>query len=433
MVERECYTQHDAIENSTFAYPRKPITVFHRSKFMPSFHRHTPDYRLPDNATTRLLAASDALAYHRTLPGYAPTPLYTLPGLADRLGIGALYVKDEAPRFGLNAFKGLGASYAIYELLSHNPDLDTFCTATDGNHGRAVAWAARQAGKQAVVYVPQHTQPARIAAIEGEGARVIHLADDYDTACRIAERTAAANGWQLVQDVASPGYERIPALIMAGYLTHFGPGPTPALPVREGESPTPNPSPKGGASPTALGAGEGEWPEVGPAVDLVLLQVGVGSWAGAGAWFYQHHYGSDRPQLVTVEPTAAAGLLASLRAGERTMPDGDYQTIMAGLNCGLPSLSGWEILRHTVDAALAVEAAYAERTMRMLYHPTGSDPRIVAGESGAAGLAGLLALLEDPACAELRAELGIGTDSRVLVFNTEGATDPAGFARATAL
>jgi diaminopropionate ammonia-lyase len=395
---------------------------------MTSCHRHDPDNCLPDNATTRLLADSHALAYHRTLPGYAPTPLYALPGLAERLGIGALYVKDEAPRFGLNAFKGLGASYAIAELLRVNPDLETFCTATDGNHGRAVAWAARLAGKQAVVYVPQHTQPARIAAIEGEGAQVIHLAEDYDTACRIAEQTAQENGWQLVQDVAWPGYEYVPALIMAGYLTHFGPTPNPSAP-----HPTPpEGGSRGGAFHTNFDTGKGEWPEVGPAVDVVFLQVGVGSWAGAGAWFYQQHYGADRPQLVAVEPVAAAGFLASLRAGERTVPDGDYQTIMAGLNCGLPSLGGWEILRHTVDAALAIEDAYAERAMRMLYRPIGDDPRIVAGESGAAGLAGLLALLEDPACAELRAVLGVGAGTRVLVFNTEGATDPEGFARIVA-
>ena len=413
---------------------------------MPVYFLNQPSRHPPDNATTRLLARSDAPAYHRTLPGYAPTPLYTLPRLAERLGIAALYLKDEAPRFGLNAFKGLGASYAIHELLRENPDLETFCTATDGNHGRAVAWAARLAGKQAVVYVPHHTQPARIAAIEGEGAQVVHLPEDYDTACRIAERAAAENGWQLVQDVAWPGYERIPALIMAGYLTHFGPlpaerrqagtptsqRPTPA-PVRLRPGGLPREGDGGGAFLTTLNAGDEEWPEVRPVVDLVLLQVGVGSWAGAGAWFYQHHYGADRPLLVTVEPTAAAGFLASLRAGERTTPDGDYQTIMAGLNCGLPSLSGWEILRHTVDAALAVEDAYAERAMRLLYHPTGDDPRITAGESGAAGLAGLLALLEDPACAELRAALGVGAGSRVLVYNTEGATDPAGFARVTAL
>lgn len=188
---------------------------------MMDYYRNAPSGRLPDNATTRLLARHDARAFHAALPGYAPTPLYALPGLASRLGIGALYVKDEAPRFGLNAFKGLGASYAIHELLRSDPAIETFCTATDGNHGRAVAWAARLAEKRAVVYVPEHTQPARIAAIESEGAQVIHLAEDYDTACRIAERTAAEKGWQLVQDVAWAGYERIPALIMAGYLTHF--------------------------------------------------------------------------------------------------------------------------------------------------------------------------------------------------------------------
>ena len=366
---------------------------------MSDYFINQPSNEIPTGSTTELLRTSRSLAYHAALPFYQSAPLVSLPHLAQSLGVGQIYVKDEAFRFGLNAFKGLGVSYAVHQLLESRPELATFCTATDGNHGRAVAWAARLANKKSQVFVPQDTTAHRIAAIEREGGTVTRVSGNYDQACAAAELASRQVGWQLVQDTAWSGYEEIPGQIMAGYLTHFQELETTLHPL---------PSPK---------------------VDLVFLQAGVGSWAGAAVWYYLHRYGRQRPKLVIVEPSEAAGILASFRAGRRVSPVGSYQTIMAGLNCGIPSLIGWDILQNGTDATLGIGDEYAKQAMRALFYPTGTDARVVAGESGAAGLAGLLALLTEPKLLALKAELQLSEKSAVLLFNTEGATDPDRFAQ----
>lgn len=358
---------------------------------------NTPTNQLPDSPTSRTLKESRAAAYHRTLPEYQPTPLVSLPGLAARHGVGAMFIKDESYRFGLNAFKALGASYAIHRLIQEHPQVETFCTATDGNHGRAVAWSARLAGKKARVFVPQDTSPARIAAIEQEGATVVQVDGNYDHTCSIAERQSLNMGWQLVQDTAWRGYEHIPALIMAGYLTHF----------QELEN-----------SLHSL-------PQ--PGIDLVFLQAGVGSWAASAVWYYLNRYDRQRPKLVLVEPTASDGLLESFKQGQRAFPTGSQHTIMAGLNCGIPSLTAWEILKSGVDAAMRVEDSFAEEAIRQLYYPQEHDPQVISGESGAGGLAGFLALMSDPHYHSLRQALGISPQTRILFYSTEGATDPHNF------
>lgn len=367
-------------------------------------------------------AHDDALRFHQALPGYAPTPLVPLPNLASALGLASLHVKDESQRFGLGAFKGLGASYAVYRYVARalqqrtGQHLDpatflqggasalpplTFCTATDGNHGRAVAWTARQLGQKAVIFVPSNTVPARIAAIAGEGAEVVVVDGTYDDTVRRAAADADRHGWQVISDTAYPGYMEIPAWIMEGYTTLF----------READQQL-----------AALGAAS---------PDVVLLQAGVGGLLCAGT-LHLHGQLGPAPRMVCVEPTDADCLLESALDdhGQPREAKGSQQSIMAGLNCGLPSLLAWPIVRSAVDAFLAVDDVWAERAMQRLYRPLSGDPSVVSGESGAAGLAGLLALCTEPTLIEGRARLSLqGHTAHVLLISTEGATDPAGFHR----
>lgn len=364
-----------------------------------SFYINRPDFILPGNTTVSILKEKDALGFHRSLEEYQPTPLIPLPDLAQQLGVGMVYAKDESKRFGLNAFKGLGASFAIHQIIQENPQVEVFCTATDGNHGKAVAWAAKKFGKKSVVFVPSDTTLNRIKAIEKEGATVIQLNKNYDDTCAHAEEASKLNNWELVQDTAWEGYETIPALIMAGYLTHF----------REMENEV-----------HTLGL---------PEVDVVFLQVGVGSWAGAAAFYYMQRYGSQSPLLVTVEPEGSSGLLDSFKKQERTIPENPAHTIMAGLSCGIPSISGWSLLKNAVSIAVSIPDERATESMRLLYHPKGKDQRVISGESGAAGFAGLLAILQDSRFEPVKKHLRLGPQSRILVFNTEGDTDQERFKR----
>jgi diaminopropionate ammonia-lyase len=262
------------------------------------YYIHKPSNQLPDTLTTGMLKRSNALPFHQSLEVYEPTPLLQLPALANQYGVGEIYVKDESHRFGLNAFKGLGPSYAIHEILKEKPGIKVFCTATDGNHGRAVAWAARQSGKEAVVFVPEDAAPARIKAIEQEGARVQKIEANYDQTCKHARRESKKEGWQLVQDTAWEGYEEIPAMIMAGYLTHF-----------QELEPKLHPSHQ-------------------PGIDLVFLQAGVGSWAASAIWYYLNRYGEKRPKMVVVEPAQSDGILESFKQGRRTAPKGSLHSMM---------------------------------------------------------------------------------------------------------
>lgn len=363
------------------------------------FYIHHPTNQLPDTLTNRILKKSDARSFHQSLPVYQATPLLKLPALANRYGVKNIYVKDESHRFGLNAFKALGPSYAIHEILQKEPEVKVFCTATDGNHGRAVAWAAKQSGKEAMVFVPMDTTQPRIAAIEQEGARVEKLDAHYDQTCAHAREESKKNGWQLVQDTAWEGYEEIPALIMAGYLTHF----------QELESSV-HTLPK-------------------PAADVVFLQAGVGSWAASAVWYYLNRYGSNRPKIVVVEPAESDGILESFKQGRRVEPRGNLHSMMAGLNCGIPSSTAWEILQYGIDAVMRIEDIFSARAMRELFKPVNKDPEIEAGESGAAGLGGFIALLTDSRFEKLRTALELGENASVLFYNTEGATDPENFRR----
>jgi len=383
------------------------------------FHKTSP--RWSDDIAGSF-SAGDIVSLHRSLPGYRPTPSIQMPRLAKKLGVAGLWVKDESHRFDLNAFKVMGASYAIYRFLKQEWEKEssqpfdigrivdagpggpwakryTFCTATDGNHGRAVAWTSKRLFQKAVIYVPQGTAPARIENIRKENARVEIIDGAYDDAVKKVAEDAEANGWQVISDTAYPGYTTIPKYIMAGYTTMF----------KEME--------------------QDVHAKDKPAVDIVILQGGVGSFAAAAAWYYVNRYGDGRPKLVVVEPTEAACLKASIETdtGDVTTCEGSFETIMAGLNCGTPSIAAWPFIRDSLDLFVAVTDDFAIEAMRRYYLPAGDDPRIVSGESGAAGLAALLALLRNDNLAGARDAVGLGPSSRILVFNTEGATDPDHF------
>jgi len=364
---------------------------------MKEFYLNYPDNNLKKNITNTILLNSDSLSYHKTLVEYSPTPLYSLKNLSKKLGIKEIYVKDESKRFGLNAFKGLGASFAIHKLLLKNPDISTFCTATDGNHGRAVAWAATRHKKKSVIFVPKETSKERIKAIANHGAEVIQLNMNYEDSCKHASKISAKNHWQLVQDTSWENYEEIPAYIMSGYITH----------LREMENTVNN-----------LDT---------PNIDVVFLQAGVGSWPASCIWYYINRYNKNRPKLVLVEPDNSSGLLQSLLSNQRITPSDNIDTIMAGLNCGIPSKSGWEIIKSGCDAALTISDEDTKKAMKTFFYPYKDDKRIISGESGAAGLGGLIKCLDNNRFDALKEHIGLDSSSRVLVFSTEGDTDKDSF------
>lgn len=341
-------------------------------------------------------------------PGYAPTPLVALPGLARSLGVAELHYKDEGGRFGLGSFKALGGAYAVARVIlaraaaagregtmeallaGRLADIAaglTVCCATDGNHGRSVAWGAQRFGAACVIFIHATVSEGRRAAIAAYGAEVRRTAGNYDDSVREAEATARREGWVVVSDTSYPGYTDIPRDVMQGY----------ELMAAEAFEALPAP-------PTH-----------------VFLQTGVGGMAAAVAAQAVRRWGAARPMIVLADPDRSACWLDSLRAGRPVAVEGDLDTLMAGLACGEVSLLAWEILRDHADAVMAIPDAAAVAMMRRLARPGPEDPSLVAGESAVAGLAALeLALADTPA----RAALGLDASSRVLVFGTEGDTDP---------
>lgn len=319
---------------------------------------------------------SDVRAFHAALPGYQPTPLVDLPVLAAELGVGRLLVKDESARLGLPAFKILGASWACRQVVRRQPGA-VLVTATDGNHGRAVARTAAQLGTTAVVFVPAILPEETLALISDEGATVHRVDGDYDAAVSTATAYAESTpGCALVQDMAWPGYEAVPGWIVAGYETLLDE-------VDEA---------------------------VGDGPDLVVVPVGVGSLAQAVVTHYRRA-GARRPRILSVEPDGAACLLASLTAGRPvTVPTGD--TVMAGLNCGTVSSAAWPILAAGTDAAGSVSDDAARRASADL-----QAHGVASGPCGSATLAGLRSAIDWPAG---RVSLGLHPEATVVLLSTEG-------------
>jgi len=380
------------------------------------FRKHPPRW---DDVISAAFKDPEIFAVHQSIPEYHPTPLVALPALARRVGVKQILIKDEAHRFGLNAFKALGATYAIYRFINHElaargappvfpsdfyrsakvipPDTFTFCTATDGNHGRGVAWAARKLKQRAVIYMPANTVAARINNIKAEGAEVIIVDGTYDDAVTTATEQAGKHGWQIISDTSWPGYADIPRWIMAGYTTMF-------REIDQQQTP-------------------------GTTINLVFVQAGVGALAAAAAWYYNQGQGRATPQLVSVEPTDADCLLESIRSpdGHPRQSRGAQNSIMAGLNCGTPSPIAWPLICSGFDMFIAVPDEFSMRAMQSFYLPEADDPRIISGESGAAGLAALLALREDDSLNIARSALHLSSDTTILLLNTEGDTDPVHF------
>lgn len=357
--------------------------------------------------------------FHRSFPEYSVTPLAELSCLAASLGVSGIYVKDESFRFGLNAFKVLGGSYAIGRCLGERLGIPaaglncgiltsdetrkilgdvTFVTATDGNHGRGVAWTANRLGQKSVVYMPKGSAEERLRNIRalGSDASVTELC--YDDAVRLARENAEKYSWILVQDTAWDGYEKIPGWIMEGYTT------------------------------MALEAVE-QLRSVRPT--HVFLQAGVGSMAAAVAAFFSVLYGGDRPIITIVEPNKADCFFRTAEAndGRLRFVTGEMDTIMAGLACGEPCTIAWDILRRCADNFVSIPDFAAASGMRILANPLGSDLRIISGESGASAFGLVCEVLRNESLTWLRSELGLGPDSRILCFSTEGATDRENYRR----
>ena len=359
-----------------------------------------------------------AQAFHRSFPQYSVTPLARLDGMARRLGLGSLCVKDESYRFGLNAFKVLGGSFAMGRYIAQELGRDvsqvdyqyltgdklkeefgqaTFFTATDGNHGRGVAWAANKLGQKAVVHMPKGSAKSRFENIAREGAQVTIEEVNYDDCVRMAAAEAArTEHGVIVQDTAWEGYEDIPAWIMQGYGTMAGEA---AEQLRQQEIGRPT---------------------------HVFVQAGVGSLAGAVVGYFANRFPTDPPKFIVMEAQIADCLYQGAAAGDGKprVVGGDLQTIMAGLACGEPNTISWDILRNHVTAFLSCPDWVAARGMRMLAAPVKGDQAVCSGESGAVGMGAISTLMEDDVYRELREALELGPDSKVLMFSTEGDTDP---------
>ena len=359
-----------------------------------------------------LESAKKVQSFHASFPVYKETPLVELKHTAKSMGLGNIYIKDESYRFGLNAFKVLGGSYAIgnylakrlgksitempYEKLVSGEikrelgDI-TFVTATDGNHGRGVAWTAKQLQQKSVVYMPKGSAEERLMNIRAEGADASITDLNYDEAVRLANSQAEQKGWVMVQDTAWEGYEDIPGWIMQGYGT-MGYEAYMQLP----EKPT-----------------------------HIFLKAGVGSMAGAVAGFFASVYGGDRPIITIVEPNKADCIYKTAEAadGKLHFVTGDMDTIMAGLACGEPCSIGWNVLRDYADNFISCPDYAAAQGMRVLGNPEPGDTKVVSGESGASAFGCIAEIMRDKTLVELKNKLKLDENSKVLFFSTEGDTD----------
>ena len=363
--------------------------------------------------------AGTVISFHRQLPGYQPTQLARLRQLAQAWGIGEILVKDESTRFNLKAFKVLGGSYAIARLLCQKLGVDlektdytylvsdevrqrigqmTLTTATDGNHGRGVAWTAEQFRQQAVVYMPKGSVRSRVENIRSHGAMVEVTDLNYDDAVRLSCRMAQKNGWYVIQDTAWEDYTEIPLWIMQGYMTMCAEAVSQMT--------------QAGIRPTH-----------------VFVQAGVGALSGAMVGFLVNKFLDNPPRFIIMEPDNAACIFASAAAGDGRphAVTGDLDTIMVGLACGEPNPIAWNILRDFPSCYVSCDNFVAANGIRILANPLNDDAAVEAGESGSVGIGLLDLLANNEKFSELKQALEIGPDSNLLFFNTEGATDPENY------
>ena len=372
--------------------------------------KHKLDSSLFDFANDKI--ATSVANFHESLPNYKSTPLVRLSSLADKLGIDELLIKDESQRFELNAFKILGASYAIAKVLGNKLNLGdyeltyerilsekskfqeiTFVTATDGNHGRAVAWTAEKFNCKAIVYMPKGSSLARLKAIKQFGSEASITDKNYDDTVIYAEKMGKDNGWVLLQDTSWDGYEEVPIHIMQGYFTLIT---------------------------EFLRQEQNIWPT------HVFVQAGVGSLAAAILAYLYNLTNKTTPIFVVVEPQGAPCLYESIKLcdGEPYRIKGDLATIMSGLACGEPSHLGLRILKAGTNAFIKCSDDVARRGMKVLGNPLAGDQTIISGESGAVTLGLVYELLSNRQPCNIKDELCITSNSKILLFSTEGDTDP---------
>ena len=359
----------------------------------------------PERVSKRLFTSSDNIGvvadFHKTL-GNKETPLFKLDRLAHYLGIGKVFLKDESQRFGLNAFKSLGASYAMHKQIKKFPEIKVFCTATDGNHGRAVAWMARKLRREALIYMPVGTIPERIKEIEKEGAEVILTKYSYDITVKMASKRVkegnmlqSDNSWSLIQDTAWDGYEEIPMDIMRGYGTQIHEI------TRQIEEEN---------------------------IDILFLQSGVGSWAASVIMYILEEWKSS-PIFIGVEPHSSNCLYESIKVGRRVSVQTDINTKMAGLDCGSLSTIAWEILDKAVFGTISISDKTSEKAMQVLASPIKDDPKVISGESGASALGALIELCISNKYRAFKKKINLNRTSKILLINTEGNTDPVNYDR----
>ncbi len=381
-----------------------------------AYRRHSGD------AAARVLPAAgfrEAAAEITQWEGYQPTPLHSLSQLSARLQVKGLLYKDEGPRFGLGSFKALGSSYAAQRVLqreiakmrasaghsdvvrlqdvrdgrfSAEAAKIALASATDGNHGRSLAWGCRRFGAPCRIYIHAEVSAERAQTMRDLGAEVIRIEGDYDDSVRLAREESEANGWFVVSDTSWEGYSDPPRDVMAGY----------------------------GVMTEEITAA------LEPPPSHVFLQGGVGGLAASVSAAFRQHWREAAPRVVIVEPELAACLFASAKADSMTAVRIEAETVMAGLSCGEPSEMAWEILREEAGDFLTIPDSLVAPTMRLLAEPIAGDPVIEAGESAVAGLAAAIAAAGRPA---LREALGIEADSVLLLLGSEGITDPAVYAK----
>ena len=377
---------------------------------------HVAGSRCAGDAATRVVSAADfaeAVAEITQWEGYAPTPLVELDALVATLGVAKILYKHEGPRFGLGSFKALGGAYAALRVLQRElsralgrdvaigdirngacadrASRITLVSATDGNHGRSLAWGCKRFGASCRIYIHAEVSEARAEAMRALGGEVIRIDGNYDDAVTLARKEAGANGWFVVSDTSWPGYADPPRDVMAGYGVMTK--------------------------------------EICDALERVpthvFAQGGVGGLAASVAAGLRQNWGADAPRVVVAEPELAACLFECARAGTMTSVQIEEETVMAGLSCGEPSEMAWEILSEEASDFLTLPDSFVGPAVRFLARPAGNDPRIEAGESAVAGLAALIAAAR---CEGLRGTLGLDAYSRVLLIGSEGVTDRQAFA-----
>lgn len=330
---------------------------------------------------------SDVEQFHLSMPAYVKTPLHSLNSLAAAVNVKGIYVKNESFRFGLNAFKGLGVSYAIHQIMKNQPNSSyTFVSCTDGNHGKALAWQAHELNCKAIIFMPKGSEGRRVKAIEKFHAKVIVTDMNYDDTVRYAAEFAKENGAYFVQDTSLPGYTEIPNDIVLGYSTMV----KEALDQMD-EKPT-----------------------------HVFIQAGVGSLAGGVVWYLQNKYRDELPFIGIIEAESVACIYESIKQNKIVRIGGEPYTAMAGLNCGEANPSTFSLLKAKASCFFKCIDEITYKGMERAKNPMGNDASFSSGESGAIGLGVVEELLSNPLYRNQQEKLQLDSNSKILLFNTEG-------------